>query len=98
MIFLDPIMIACLIGFIICVRITGQDMIRFVMAAFRIAYLPKIGVNYYYSMSGPFGDVLTPTKIINGYVEYDVMYADGNKAKSSATFSTWAFMCKEIKK
>ena len=74
-----------------------MSLIRYMLANWRIAYVPKIGVSYRYASEGPFklGKVLTPRQIKQGHVLYEIAYRDGMTVECACETGVFASMCQE---
>ena len=75
--------------------------IRGILAALRLAYVPKIGRAYHYASNGPFdlGPVLIPREIKQGFVRYEMEVDVGTSepvvTQHAASIGTFASMCRE---
>lgn len=62
-------------------------------------YNPEVGARYYYANSGPFSDEqITVLDAKQGFVQYGVEYANGTRAVTWTSFSTFALMCRKHSK
>jgi len=70
---------------------------RYMLASWRIAFVPEVGAKYRERNRGPFegGSVMTPLELRSGYVRYQVETEDGHTYEMIATFGVFASMSKE---
>lgn len=70
---------------------------RYMLANWRIAYVPKVGVTYRDASTGPFelGPIATPKQLKQGYVLYDMTHENGHKHEMVTTFGVFASMYRE---
>lgn len=74
-----------------------MNFIRAVLADLRLAYVPKVGAAYRYSINGPFdlAPALMPKALRDGHVLYEIFHAGGHVSTHACSFGTFASMCKE---
>ncbi len=65
---------------------------RYMLATWRIAFVPKIGVKYRYYSQGPFaiGPVLIPKALKQGHVLYDMVLESGYTSEMAHSFGVFA--------
>ena len=70
---------------------------RYMLANWRLAFVPKIGVQYRYASSGPFdlGPRFTPKALKQGYVLYEMKSEDGHVAEMATTYGVFASLYRD---
>jgi|GEM_PF-7002695 len=70
---------------------------RYLLATWRIAYVPKVGVEYRYASEGPFdiGPRFIPKQLKQGFVLYDLMLEAGGGSEMVTTYGVFASLYQE---
>jgi hypothetical protein len=80
-----------------------MSFIRYTLASWKLAFVPKLGVRYRYAIEGPFeiGPVLIPKEIKRGFVLYEIHHiatdSKGDKyvSEHACPCGVFASMCVE---
>ena len=75
-----------------------MSFVRYNLADWGIAYVPKIDMPYRYASEGPFaiGPMLIPRQIKDGHVLYELFSANGGVVECACTVGAFASMCQEF--
>jgi hypothetical protein len=70
---------------------------RYMLANWRIAFVPKIGTAYREANVGPFeiGPVATPKQLKRGHVLYELVHPNGYAHEMAVSFGVFASMYRE---
>ncbi|QJD98642.1 hypothetical protein HH212_00120 [Massilia forsythiae] len=75
-----------------------MSFIRYMLADWRIAFVPQIGAEYRYASNGPFeiGPRFTPKALSRGYVLYEIKFENEFVSEMAASYGVFASLYRPV--